>query len=352
MRSILLAAFALVFCTGAGSGEAPKVPCAPGDKPCAIKLAKAHPAKKLATWTAALAKPLKDRIGPAPAALVELIALDNVANAFPNKSRSGSPPADFVADVRSALDEMPDAVKKLLLHRLAGIYFVDDLGGTGFADLYVDATGKPAGGFIVLDPSVLLQHTANSWATWRDGTPFKPSADDRLEETIEVKANDNRKNAIQYILLHEIAHVISIGGPYHPNWNLGPGEIQSTREYPFFELSWRIGGTPPRYETIYDATFQQRKDIVYYFGAKLRGDQMVATYEGLEQTNLATLYSASHPGDDFAEAFANYVHVVLMKRPFEIRLYAHDKLVKTYGSCWDQPRCAPKRAILEALLKN
>jgi len=352
MRFPLLVAAALVLCTGAFGEEAPKVPCAAGDKPCALKLARDHRAKKLETWKAALAKPPKDRIGPAPAALVELIALDNIANAFPNKPRSGKPPPDFVADLRAAFDEMPEPVKKLLLQRFAGIYFVEDLGGTGYTDQYLDEAGKPAGGFIVLDPSVLLHHTANSWASWRDGTPFKPSANERLEETIETKANDNRKNAIQYILLHEIAHVVSIGGRFHPSWNLRPEEIHSTREFPFFELSWTLGGTPRRYETIYDATFPQRKDVVYYFGAKIPGDQMVATYEALEKTNLATLYSASHPGDDFAEAFANYVHVVIMKRPFEIRLYTLDKLVKTYGPCWDEPRCAPKRAILEALLRN
>jgi len=352
MRSILLAASALVYCTGACGGEAPKIPCAPGDKACVLKLLKDHTAKKLETWKTALAKPVMDRIGPAPAALVELIAMDNVANAFPNKPRSGKPPADFVADLRAAFNEMPEAVRNLLATRFAGIYFVDDLGGTGFTDQYVDAAGKPAGGFIVLDPSVLLQHTANSWAAWRDGTPFKPSANERLEETIEVKANDNRKNAIQYILLHEVGHVIAIGGPYHPSWNLKVEEIRSTREFPFFNLSWGVGGTPLRFETIYDPAFPQRKDIVYYFGAKIPGDQMVATYEGLEKTSFATLYSASHPGDDFAEAFANYVHVVLMKRPFEIRLYSYDKLVKTYTACWDEPRCAEKRAILGALLKN
>jgi hypothetical protein len=354
MRPTLLATLALVLCTSARGGEAPKPkpPCAPGDKPCVLQLLKSHPAKRLATWKPALAKPVQDRVGPAPAALVELIALDNLANNFPNKPKPASPPADFVADLRAAFAEIPEPVKKLLADRYAGVYFVEDLGGTGYTDMYFDEAGKPAGGFIVLDPSVLLKHTANTWATWREGTPFKPSANDRLEVTIEAIENDNRKNAVQYILLHEIAHVIAIGGPFHPGWNLMPGEVGSTRGFPFFELSWKIGGTPPRYETVYDATFPQRRDIVYYFGAKIPGDQMLATYEGLEKTNFVTLYSASHPGDDFAEAFASYVHVVAMKKPFEIRLYTQGRLAKTYGACWDEARCAPKRAILEALLKN
>jgi len=352
MRSTLLAALALVLCTSACGGEAPKPPCAPGDKPCYLKLTRNHPAKRLATWKAALDKPAGERVGPAPAALVELISYDNLANNFPNKPKPASPPPAFVADLRAAFAEIPEPVKKLLAQRFAGVYFVDDLGGTGFTDMYLDEAGKPAGGFIVLDPSVLLKHTANSWATWRDGTPFKPSANDRLEVVIEAIENDNRKNAIQYILLHEIAHVIAIGGKFHPNWNLPPADVGSTRGYPFSELSWKIAGSPPRYETIFDATFPQRRDVAYYFGPKIAGDQMVATYAGLEKTNLVTLYSASHPGDDFAEAFASYVHVVMMKRPFEIRLYQQGRLAKVYGACWEEPRCAPKRAILESLLKN
>ncbi|APV51493.1 hypothetical protein BWI17_18425 [Betaproteobacteria bacterium GR16-43] len=311
----------------------------------------AHPAKHLSWWKPALAKPFSERIGPAPAKLVEFIALDNIGNGFPNKPRISKAPADFVRDVKAAFEELPEAVKRPLTNRLAGIYFVEDLGGTGFTDMIVDDAGKPAGGFIVLDPTVLLQHTANTWATWRDGTPFKPSADDRLEVTIETPANDNRKQAIQYILLHEIGHVLSIGSNFHPNWNTPLDQVGATAQYPFYELSWRLGGSPLAYRTLFDAAFPQRKDVVYYFGPRIPADQMVETYTGLGKTNFATLYSSSHPGDDFAEAFANYVHVVMMKRPFEIRLYHFGQLALTYPACWSEPRCAPKRVVLEALLK-
>jgi hypothetical protein len=343
---ILLAALALL-CAGAWGGEKP-LPCAAGDKDCARAALKNHPAKQRATWKAAFARPVAQRFGPAPPELVELIALDNVANAFPNKPTAAHPPADFMADVRRALDELPAAVKRPLANRLAGIYFVDDLGGTGFTDRLVAAPGEKPAGFIVLDPSVLMKHTANSWATWRDGTPFQPDPDYRLEVALARGRDDNRKNAIQYILLHEIAHVLSIGARFHPDWNLRPSELRSTSEYPFFELSWTVKGD--EYATKFDADFARRKDVVYYFGPKIPGGEMVATYEALEKTNLPTLYAASHPGDDFAEAFANYVHTRMLRRPFEVRLLHKGEVAKTYRACWDQPRCAQKRAILEGLL--
>ncbi|MBC7469468.1 MAG: hypothetical protein H7322_09100 [Ramlibacter sp.] len=77
---------------------------------------------------------------------------------------------------------------------------------------------------------------------------------------------------------------------------------------------------------------------------------MVPTYASLEETNFPSLYAATAPGDDFAEAFASYVHVVLLRRPWEIALSQGGKVVKVVRSCWDQPRCAAKRAVMEQLL--
>ena len=51
-----------------------------------------------------------------------------------------------------------------------------------------------------------------------------------------------------------------------------------------------------------------------------------------------------------AEAFANYVHVVMMQRPYRITMTAGGKTVATYEACWLQPRCAAKRKIIEQFL--
>jgi hypothetical protein len=350
LRAIALAAaLSLWGCTKAVD-VGPGLPCKAGDRECAFKAVRAHVAKRQAFWKDAFARPLAERIGPAPRELVEILALDNIAHGYPNQPRTVKPAPDFTDDVRRALEELPASVRRKLEPRLAGIYFIEDIGGTGYTDQINAADGSPAGGFIILDPLVLRSHTANSWATWRDGTPFKPGTAHRLEETLEDAAQDNRKNAIQYILLHELGHVLAIGGPFHPDWNIAPKDVKSTREFPFFELSWTIPAGESRYATRFDAAFPQRGNIAYYFGPKLAGNEMVAAYEALERTNFPTLYAATSPGDDFAEAFANYVHTELLKRPFEIRLYDGARLEKRYGPCWSQARCAEKRKILEDLL--
>jgi hypothetical protein len=194
-----------------------------------------------------------------------------------------------------------------------------------------------------------MQHTANSWATWRDGTPFKPGSGWKLGARIADGNDDTRANAIQYILLHELGHVLSVGASIHPTWTLPPKEATAGgREFPYYQESWRVEGE--KYATVFDAEFSQRKDIVYYFGPRLEADAMPATYAALERTSFPTLYAATHPGDDFAEAFANYVHVVLLGKPFEIRIEHDGAAVKRYGACWAERRCRRKKEFLERFL--
>ena len=117
-----------------------------------------------------------------------------------------------------------------------------------------------------------------------------------------------------------------------------------------WKSSWTVSAADNRYESVFDQTFPQRREVVYYLEPKLPAEQMAGTYENLERTNYPTLYAATVPADDFAEAFASYVHTVLMKKPFEIRIYRDGKIAKVYKSCWTQQRCAEKRAILERFL--
>lgn len=346
---ILLLINAVCVSSFAFAQSAPSV-CADADKECAFKAGREHVVKKLDYWKHALTLPVAQRIGPAPPELVDFLRLDTIAQSIPNKPRAPTITPEFIGEVTAAFDELPQPVKKLLASKLMGIYFIEDIGGTGFTDMVIDASGQPAGGFVVLDPSVLLKRTANDWATWRENTPFAPGRDFRLTAEIETERHNSQKNAIQYILLHEMAHVISIGGNIHPSWDIAPKDVSALSSYPFFQLSWTRSKDGNHYESLFDATFPQRKDVVYYFGARLAVGQMLDTYESLEQTNFVTLYGATRPGDDFAEAFASYVHTVLMKRPFAIRIFQNGKEMRVFKACWSQPRCADKKKLLEKML--
>lgn len=330
----------------------PKLPCADDDRRCAREAMKNHAAGKIDTWSTIASLPVAERIGPAPPWLVEYISLDNILNGFPERPHAAKVDADLLADVNAAIADLPLEIWELFGERLLGIHFLESLGGTGFTDYVFDRHDKPVAAYIVLDAAVLARTKANAWATWKENTPFKRDASHKLTARIEADGNDNRKNAIQYILLHELGHVLSVGANIHPPWNARPADVEAGASYPFFDLSWQVDRKADTYRSLFDAEFPQRLSTVYYLGARLFAAEMAPTYVNLKNTNFPSLYAATSPGDDFAEAFASYVHVVLMRRPWQITI-AHDgKVVHVHEPCWNELRCAKKQEMLERILRR
>jgi hypothetical protein len=70
----------------------------------------------------------------------------------------------------------------------------------------------------------------------------------------------------------------------------------------------------------------------------------------LRATNQLRSFN-TNPWESFAEAFAGYVHSVLLRRPFKVELRKGRKLERSIEACWDQPRCLEKRHFFEQLLK-
>lgn len=328
------------------------LPCQNDDRKCAADLRSQSPIKKMPYWKSAFKRPVEQRVGSAPDELVAYLNLDNIVGGFANRPQAATIPEDFLKDINDAIAELPEQVKHLISKNLAGIYFVKDLGGTGYTDSINSGLFDPNAGFIVLDIDVLSKSTANAWATWKERTPFIVDSQYRLDATIEASGQDNRKNAIQYILLHEMGHVLSLGENIHPRWDQTKNKISLDR-YPFAMLSWETGNKNDNfYVSRFEMQFPLRKNIVYYFGAKLNSDQMVGAYRQLEDTNFPTLYAATSPEDDFAESFVSYVHTVMLKRPLEISIYHDGQIAKTYKACWEEKRCATKRKFLEEFLKS
>ena len=324
--------------------------CGDDDRACAARALDNHPVARVAYWKSALAKPLEQRVGTAPAALIEYLRLDNIKEGIAHRPRAPAPDAQFSADLSLAFERLPARVTALLGGKLAGIYLVDDLGGSGFTSVLLDRDGKAVAGVVVLDASVLATRSANVWATWKENTPFRHEAALRLTARIEADTDDTRANAIQYILLHELGHVVSIGAKFHPPWTVAAAKQPDPRGYDFFNLSWRILRKSDSYVSRFDADFPGRSQVTYYFGARLDATAMPTVYADLARTNFPTLYAATSPGDDFAESFANYVHTVLMGKPFAIRIERSGELLRTLGPCWKEERCAAKAAILARLL--
>ena len=324
--------------------------CDDGDQQCLQQLMDNHEIIKLSYWQSYFDRPLEERVFVAPPEVINYVEMDNRTSGYPN--RPFAPPAneDFIADISAALAEIPDTVKDRLDDKLAGIFLVSDLGGTGYTNYIRDDNDNDVAAFVVLDYQVLEQRSANEWATWKESTPFKSDPDYAIEVTIQPEQNDSRKNAIQYILLHELGHVVSVNEKFHPAWNIAPRDIENVEQYEFFNESWLVAKQFNAVDSKYDGTvLADRKNVIYYLWPKLSAARLVPIYDALEQTNFPTLYAVTDPAEDWAESFVTYVHSVLMQKPFVIRIKNKGQVVKTFESCWGEPRCAGKQAIMAEL---
>lgn len=336
----------LLLLASAGCTSHPET-CSDKDKACLLRLLKSHKVKSTEFWKKYVAKPFEDRVFLAPRELIEYIDLDNRRHDYPQKPSQAMASEAFIDDVKTALKELPDLVKQRLQSKFLGVYLLSNLGGTGLTDYVLDKDGEPIAAFVILDAGVLKNRKANEWATWKESTPFKDDSSYKIEAQIELKKHDNRKNAIQYILLHELGHVISLNENLHPHWTIDPLKINDTQKYAFFNESWTIDKDTHKYISHFDSTlFPERQRVVYYFGAQLKAYQMLSIYNSLGKTNFPTLYATVGPSDDWAESFVTYVHSVLMKKPFKIEIKRSGQVVKTYSHCWGTGRCKKKEAIL------
>lgn len=316
--------------------------CAAGQSACLKSRMDRHEVRSLDFWQDYRRGNLEDRLHAAPQPLLDYLHLDNRLNGYDTRPQAAVADDSFRQDVRQALAELPGPVQAAVKEKLIGIFFVRNLGTTGYTEAVADPQGRPAAGFVVLDVES-LRRTANAWATFRENTVFQNDGEGRLRVTLEEAPNDNAKNAIQFILLHEFGHLVSIGERFHPDW-LDKTKTEGT--YLFYPLSWRKAKDGSNV-SLFEDVFPERRDVRFYGEPRLKSSQMEGVYRSLAMTNFVSLYGATSPFEDFAESFALYVHSAWMKKPYRVEITQSGNRVFLYESCWDQPRCAAKRAVLE-----
>lgn len=290
-------------------------------------------------------KPLSQRLAPAPDDLIEKLRLENRIDGFREIPVPASPPQEFLAAIKQVESILPKPVAALAKDRIIGIFAVRDLGGSGYVESVLDDAGAEKYAFIVIDRDVLMKRKANEWATWKERSVFKsaPGNPVQLDVTIESGDNDSAQNAVVYILLHEIGHSLGMASCAHSSWtkkDVLPG--------PFSGLSWKVEDQGAR--SNFDEIFPERKSIKPYAfeDSTLGQDRIIPIYRMLNTgTNFPTIHAASGLWEDFAESFVNYIHVVMEKKPYEIRISRKNQTDVVYSSCWTSARCQNKRAFMK-----
>ena len=310
-----------------------------------------HIVRQESYWQGYKDKKLDEKLVSAPSEVIDYLTKDNIKNGWPNKPTAAKLSEEYRNDLLAALKELPKDTSEKINKKLTAILVINDLGGSGYTESILSSKGNLVAGFVVLDVSVLNKN-ANQWATWKETSPFKVDGGIQLLAEIEFLENDNRKNALQYILLHEFGHVVSIGlGDVAP-WDLDPTEVGSLNNFPFTELSWEIKNG--HLVSLFDGKKMDRTGLRYYGpeNKRLPSTNAIKLYRDIQNTNFPTLYAATNPHDDFAESFVTYVHSVQMKRPWKIHLRDKSQRLFEYGLCWEEVRCKMKRKGLEDLLNQ
>ena len=312
-----------------------------------------HPTRNIGFWGADWQQsPLSQRIAAAPEELAEKIRIENMIEGFPEKPVPDKPSPEFFAAITQIAAVLPAKARKLAEERIIGIYVVRNLGGTGYAEAVLDDKGEERYAVIVLDREVLLSRKANEWATWKEGSVFRaaPGRDIRLRVNIETEENDTVVNAIQYILLHEMGHALGMAGTVHSSWS---ADVLVSDAYPFSQLSWKAEGK--KVESLFDERFPERRSIhAYAFNkAALTLEQAPATYRSLVQyTNYPTIHAAVNVWEDFAESFANYLHIAVENKPYQVKLYKDGQWKTVLDPCWQEARCRAKKAFMTEWFGN
>jgi len=155
-------------------------------------------------------KSIKEKIQTIPLEMLKHISKDNQIH-----GRLGNPSPfkitpEFQENLYNAIDSIPKDLLKLINPKLVAICLVNNLGSSGYSEFVMSAAQEDIGGVIVLDAGA-IDKNANDWMTWKENLPFKADQKYKLTAVIENKKQNNVSNTIQYLLLHEFGHILSIG---------------------------------------------------------------------------------------------------------------------------------------------
>lgn len=292
--------------------------------------------------------PLEQRVGLLPQEAVG--SLREVLETYGGVSKvAPARAADYVVDdMRAAMAGLPESVKRLVRDRLIGVFLVDNLSTEG--------TGENNLGLALEIAGLWRQHVGTIVLIDRDGTDmnanramatmeYVPTGEYRgisVQSRLARRNNDDRRMTIQYVLLHELGHVIDYDRGITPG-SFSYGE--PTWDCGFTCLSWI---QPDRHR------FSPR------IGAAMRGAETASldayvkalpdTFRLLSASNFPSIYATTMPEEDFAESFAQYVHSVVLGHPWELTLRDQGTIKERLGSCFLERRCPGKKSYFDRLL--
>lgn len=329
--ALLVLAVGLAGGAGATAGEAP-------------------PVQRVSYYPGAIGKPIEQKVLPGTKEVLDRALQTNLDYGQDVRPEAAAPDHPLAPKVRAVLRGLPPAIHRLASQYVMAVYLVEEDWGTATTEGVQDESGRWRYSYITLNLTALTR-TANAWTEWKENSAFRQDPRFRLRMTIEPPEGDTEENAIRFILLHELGHVLGLGRGVHAFWD-DEGLPPLTRDSAFLKLSWRPNGDGTALVSRWGERFPRLSGLKFYRFEQAHHPlaDAEAVYRALEQTDFPSLYGATNIYDDFAEAFAIYVHTRLQARPYRVEVYEGDTRRLTYTSCIASGACPAKVQALEAAL--
>jgi len=266
--------------------------------------------------------------------------LDTARNLKPSKLKS----KNFSFIFRYAVINLPQELKVKLNRKIKKIFLVKNLGVSSLIFRLKDKNEDYTGKFIVFYDQDVLNQGINDWFSWREMTAFKESSDLKISAYLDHE--NSTVATIQYALLQSLGTFSTWDPRFFPN---SKTKLTNIDNFPFLRTSWIIKDNilRPKFDD-----FSKTMNFIKYYtlNEPLHPiDKAMEFYKELEKTNYPNLYASTSIAKDLIESMASYLHVTLLKRPYQIEFLKNKKTSETFSSCWERPRCFKKKKSIEKI---
>ncbi len=221
--------------------------------------------------------------------------------------------------IARSLEKLPPLTRKIMKKKLLGIYFINNLWGSGFADWVIDRE-RNIYTFLIFNPSVLKKGLSRM-ITDKENTCFI-----RNDKRYRVELDCGKgSSGFYYILLHESGHVVDyiMGVSPYVEPDLVKIKGKGYGKGLFTKGIWRdYKKSAGNYRFMERVTF-------YGFGKgpKINISEAEEIYRGLSGSPFVSLYSTLNWAEDVTELLTFYHITEKLRRPFVISVYRDDDLV-------------------------
>jgi len=295
--------------------------CSHSKKETLLEYMNRTPGKKLEDYSFDSGSSILSRISETPDFLLKtFMEWDNVDN-----YTSYLPTESELQIIEEYLSVLPPLHKKTIEEKLIGIYFINNLMGSGIADYVIDENNNIYT-ILIINPKT-LKSSISEWISLRENSCF-------IQNTGSVDINVNCGDdylGFLYILLHETSHIVDYIHYITPYTEPGIKEIKGDEILDKTELTSNVWND--YYIPVNRYNHNYRDNISYYGlnnGPHLKQSDISGIYKDLSNSPFVSLYGSLSWAEDFAELMTWYHITEKMGLPYEINLYKDNNLLSTY----------------------